>query len=50
MRTVACIIGVALALAGCANFPSQVVPRSACVHGEASYDCQLQRYFDVSAP
>lgn len=42
------IVFVLLALAGCAAVPQRQHAASACAGSEASYQCQVQRYHDVS--
>lgn len=37
------------ALAGCSGVPYQHAP-SPCSISEASYECQVERYFNVSVP
>ena len=38
-----------LALAGCAGVAPPARVASPCVEAEASYACQVQRYYDVAA-
>ncbi len=38
-----------LVLAGCSGLPPVQRPTSPCEVSEASYECQMQRYHDVSA-
>jgi hypothetical protein len=40
---------IVLALAGCSGVPSYQPTASACLAGEASYDCQVERYLNVRA-
>ena len=40
---------VVVALAGCSGMASYQPGPSACVAGEASYECQVERYRNVSA-
>jgi uncharacterized lipoprotein YmbA len=38
-----------LALAGCSSHPPYQASPSPCSAGEASYDCQIERYQNVNA-
>jgi hypothetical protein len=40
---------VILALAGCSGVASYRPSASACLAGEATYDCQVERYLNVRA-
>jgi hypothetical protein len=40
---------VVVALAGCSGIPPYQHSPSACVAGEASYQCQIERYQNISA-
>ena len=40
---------VLVALAGCSGLPTYQYSPSACLAGEASYACQVERYQNVSA-
>lgn len=42
------IVFVLLALAGCTAVPQRHHAAPACAASEASYECQVQRYHDVS--
>ena len=37
-----------LALAGCSGLPQRQYTASPCSAGEASYECQIERYHNVS--
>jgi hypothetical protein len=37
-----------LALAGCSGLPSRQYTVSPCFAGEASYECQVERYHNVN--
>lgn len=39
-----------LALAGCATPPRPELHASPCATSEASYACQVERYFNVNVP
>jgi hypothetical protein len=39
---------VVVALAGCSGLPAYQPSPSACSAGEASYECQVERYRNVS--
>jgi hypothetical protein len=39
-----------LALVGCSGLPAAPVYPSACAAGEATYECQIERYNDVNVP
>ena len=40
---------VLVALAGCSGLPPYQYSASACLAGEATYACQIERYQNVSA-
>jgi hypothetical protein len=44
------VIVLLLALAGCAGIAPPQVAASPCSINEASYECQVERYFNVSVP
>ena len=39
-----------LALSGCSGLPLPQYAASPCAAGEASYECQVERYHNVSVP
>ena len=46
----ACMLVLLLVLAGCANLPASEAKVSPCAASEASYECQVERYFNVNVP
>ena len=45
-----CTLVLLLALAGCANLPPGEAKVSPCAASEASYECQVERYYNVNVP
>jgi hypothetical protein len=39
-----------LALAGCSSMPAHQQAASPCAAGETTYECQVERYNNVSVP
>lgn len=43
-----CALALLLPLAGCAGVAQHRLPPSACDLGEATYECQIERYHNVN--
>ncbi|HXE48676.1 MAG TPA: hypothetical protein VN663_09915 [Ramlibacter sp.] len=43
------IVVLLLALAGCSGVPTRPYIESPCSAGEATYECQIERYHNVAA-
>ena len=44
----ACGVVLVLALAGCQGVPYRQLTASPCLAGEATYECQIERYHNVN--